>query len=564
MDKPDAISVSALSFTYQRTTTPVLQGIEFHQPQGAFYAIVGPTGAGKSTFLRVLSGVVPMFFKGQIEGRIKLFDEDISGRSIGELSRTVGMVFQDFESQIFSTDVLLEVCFGMENLGIDLPTIRSCAGSVLAKVGLAGFEGRDVSTLSGGEKQRLAIAAILAMKPRLIVLDEPTTDLDPVGKQEVLAVVRQLADEGHTVLLVEHDCEELLKTDSIRLLTEGRIAAAGAPLEFFSDPEALIKSGVRPPEMVLLQKGLGLRPTTLEVRKVKELLAPDKFALDQEAVKRIEDEDRRTESNTEVLRLEAVSFGYQKEPVLRQVDLSFRQKEITAILGRNGSGKTTLVKLLNGLLRPDKGRVLLEGSDTVDLTVSALGRRIGFVFQNPDHQIFTASCREEVEFGLINHGVPKNERAEAIKKVLAAVNLSGYDDQDPYVMTKGERQRLAVASVLACEPEVIILDEPTTGLDYNEQQAMMELLVRLRDQGHAVVIVTHTMWVVAAYCDRVVLMSDGEVKADGPVREVFFHKKALSSSQVVPPPVILLAEAMNLRLLTVEEMLLCLRPKEDR
>ena len=554
----DAIRTDSVRFTYRQATEPSLNGVDYAQPEGTFACIIGPTGAGKSTFLRTLNRIVPGFFKGEFEGNVRLLGESIEGVRTAKLAGRIGMVFQDFESQIFSTDALLEVAFGPENAAVDPAEIRRRVSESLARVGLAGFEGRDTAAMSGGEKQRLAIAAVLSMDPAVLVLDEPTTDLDPAGKREVLDVVRALADAGHTVLLVEHDCEEILAADSVHLMDGGRIVREGPAIDVLAAVDDLAARGVRPPEMASVCARLGLAADSLAVEDVAREIERRGFAFDDAKVERLLAAEAARPAGDEVLRVEGLSFAYGDCAVLDGVDLSFRRGEIAAILGRNGAGKTTLVKALNGLHRPRAGRVLLDGEDTAAMTVSQLGRRVGFVFQNPDHQIFSATCHEEVEFGLVNHAVCGQDRASAVASALAAVNLTGYDDRDPYVLTKGERQRLAVASVLACKPDVIVLDEPTTGLDYGEQRAMMDLLVRLADAGHAVVIVTHTMWVVAAYCRRAILMEAGTVIADGPVRDVFADDQALSAARVIPPPAVRLAAQFGRRLLTVDEIASCL------
>jgi energy-coupling factor transport system ATP-binding protein len=554
----DAVRVEDLWFTYERGGAPALRGISLVVPEGRFHCLIGPTGAGKTTLLSALSRIVPRFFKGTPAGRIELFGAPIAEEEVATLARTVGTVFQDFEAQIFATDALAEVAFGMENLGVPPAEMRARATAALARVGLAGFEGRDTASLSGGEKQRLAIAAVLAMGPRLVVLDEPTTDLDPVGKREVLAVAMGLARAGHTVVLVEHDLEAITGADRVHVLVEGRVVAEGEPIGTLGRAADLAALGVRPPELATIVTGLGLPCEALDVERVARQLAPV-LAWDDDRVRAITRDAADDLAGDAAVRLEGVRFGYGARPVLDGVDLTIRRGEITAILGRNGSGKTTLVKLINGLLRPAAGRVLLGGDDTAAMGVSAIGRRVGFVFQNPDHQLFRATVREEVAFGLTHAGVPEAEHGARIAEALAAVRLTGAEDRDPFILGKGERQRVAVASVLACRPEVIVLDEPTTGLDHREQRAMMDLLLRLRESGRTIVVVTHAMWVVAACCRRAVLLAGGKVIADGPTREVFHRPGDIARAGIVAPPAAQLAARWGRKLLTPEEFVACAR-----
>jgi energy-coupling factor transport system ATP-binding protein len=247
---------------------------------------------------------------------------------------------------------------------------------------------------------------------------------------------------------------------------------------------------------------------------------------------------------------------------LKGVNWRVAQGEFAAIVGANGSGKTTLVKHLNGLLRPTSGRVVIAGKDIADRTVASLGREVGYCFQNPDHQIFSSTVRDEVAFGPRNFGLPKEDVVRNVSDAIKTVGLEGREEADPFALTKGERQRVAVASVLAARPPVIVLDEPTTGLDYAEQRRMMDLVTRLNAEGHTIIIITHSMWVVAEYAPRTVVMADGEIIADGPTREVFSKAAALARANLLPPRLARMTQPWGMTLFTAKEYLECVNPSE--
>jgi len=556
----EAVRIRDLRFRYRHAPAPALRGVDFDLARGEYCCIMGPTGAGKTTFARCINGIVPHFFKGEISGEVSVFGTGTLKRKVAEISRDVGMILQDFESQIFSTDVLLEVAFGMENLGVPRGEMKTRVRQALDTVGLAGFEHRETAGLSGGEKQRLAIASVLAMRPGLLVFDEPTTDLDPVGKAEVFSLLRRIADQGRTVVLIEHEAQQAQTAGRIHLMRDGVWAAQGAPHEILGDPDLLESNSVRPPDLAVIADHLGVALPDLSLDAAEQALKRIQLRWDEHKYEGVI-ASTGAPSGEDLFAIEGLTFSYGHDrPALRDLELRIGEGEFVAIVGPNGSGKTTLVKHLNGLLRPGRGRVRFKDADLAGMGVSELGRRIGFVFQNPDHQIFCATCREEIEFGLRNYGYAPSDWPRRVEGALARVALDGYGDRDPFVLTKGERQRLAVASVLACEPEVIILDEPTTGLDYPEQAAMMDLLRSLHAQGHTVIIVTHTMWVVARYAPRTVLMIDGKIAADGDTRAVMHDAGLLSRARLAAPGAALLASRLGRRLLTPGEFKLCTIP----
>jgi energy-coupling factor transport system ATP-binding protein len=468
------------------------------------------------------------------------------------------MVFQDFEAQLFSTNVAHEVAFAMEQIGMERAEMAARIDAALEAVGLAGFERRDPTSLSGGEKQRLAIASVMALRPSVIVLDEPTTDLDPEGKAEVFALIRRLRDQGVNLVVIEHEAEELRECDRILILNEGEIIADEPPDRLMTRLELLERCGIHPPDLNRLLTRIGIPAHARSVddaeaiiRKARGLHTEDVGSL-RVPIERAYDEHTVAPPLVEIRGLTHVYT--QGARALDRVDLTISSGEFLAIIGQNGSGKTTLAKHIVGLLQPTEGRILLGGRDRQRLGAAETAREVGYVFQNPDNQIFAATVEDEVAFGPRNFGLAPDEVERRCARVLQAVALDHARKRDPFLLGKGERQRLAVASVLALEPRLLILDEPTTGLDYRQQRRMMELVSELHRAGTAIVIITHTSWLVAEYADRALLMRSGKKLFDGPVRALFAEPELLARSSFRVPEITALGQRFGVTALSVEEL----------
>ncbi len=562
-EKTAAVTVQDLAFAYRTgdgALVPALRGVNLEIFPGEVVAVLGPSGAGKSTLCYCLNGLIPHVIRGEWSGEVRVFGRSTRAARPAELAVDVGMVFQDFETQLFSTNVELEVAFGLENLATPPAEMRRRVAEALALVGLAGLGRREPATLSGGQKQRLAIAAVLAMRPRVLVLDEPTTDLDPRGREEIVQVLDRLRAQGRTMLVVEHETEQAVSADRVVVLEGGRVAASGPPAEILTDADGLEARGIQPLASAALLSRLGL-PPALTVEDAVRVLREAGYRIDPDRYAALVRSDRaRSADGDEVVAVDDVTFAYPRSgPAVRGVRLRIRRGECVAIVGHNGSGKTTLAKLLNGLLAPAAGDVRIRGRSTRGQSVLQLGRTVGYVFQNPDHQIFAETVYDEVAFGPRNQGLAEREVRARVDEALAAVGLSGREGEDPFAMTRGERQRVAVASVLATRPEVIILDEPTTGLDYREQRRMMDLVQRLNAAGHTIIMITHALWLVAAYAHRTVVMRDGALWMDGPTREVLAREAELTEAALRPPPIVRIGLALGAPLLSVDEAVAVLR-----
>jgi energy-coupling factor transport system ATP-binding protein len=392
------------------------------------------------------------------------------------------------------------------------------------------------------------------MEPEVLVMDEPTTDLDPVGRQEVLSMAGDLRKTGRVLLIVDHEPEAAEDVDQVWLMEDGQIVAKGKPREVLGDIARLESCGVKVPPLIELFSAMGWPGSPLTVKEAIAVIQKDHWVKPGQL--KPEGPPDRDSRGPAVLEAQGLGYLYPTHHVeaLQNVDLSIREGEFVALLGQNGSGKTTLAKHFNGLLKPTRGRLLLKGKPTEQYSHLDIARLVGYVFQNPDHQIFSKTVYDEVGFGLRMLGESHKTIQKRVSEVLEVVGLQGYEHKIPFALTKGERQRLAVASVLAVRPQVLVLDEPTTGLDVRQQRDLMEMLKSLNRKGHTIIIITHSMDVAAEYANRVVVLKEGVILRDGPTRDVFFQEDLLAKASLRPPPLVQLSNWLGTRAVTVKQM----------
>jgi energy-coupling factor transport system ATP-binding protein len=558
---PPLVTVQNVRFTYRSASAPALDGIDLTIQHGEFVAITGAAGAGKTTLCLALCGIVPRRLKGKYEGTVRIGELDVARVSHPGLFTKVGIVFQDPDSQLFSQEVEEEVAFPLENLGVPSAEIerRLTWALELVRLPVAEFRRRFTFALSGGQKQRLALAAVLAVAPGLIILDEPTAALDPIGRAEMFDAIQNLRrDKELTIVMVEHETEHIARyADRVLLMREGRIVDSGPPGRVFSSGDTLERLGVRPPQVVEVTGRLailGLLPhPSLSVEGAAQTI---RAALDHgpsspfaSGVKRqsLQAPESMRRESPPIINVEHVSFQYDRRNpslVLDDVNLAFHGGEFIALIGQNGSGKSTLARLLNGLLQPTKGRIINRGLDTRTASVSALARHIGYVFQNPDFMISQATVRDEIAFGPRAVGL---ESVEIEKRVALAAEELGLTDclsRDPLDLGKGQRERLGVAAILATRAPVLVLDEPTTGQDWRQSLEMLDLARRLNAAGHTIIMITHNMQLVARYARRVIVLARGTVLIDGPPEQVFAQPDLLATTFLEPPQVTQLAQSL--------------------
>lgn len=479
------IRVRDFSYTYGTAEKPSLESISLEVPAGELLLVTGHSAAGKTTLAFALAGILHQEIGGSFEGSITF-----KGKAIGEfdgmkeLSHHVGMVFDDAESQLIFTTVEEEICSGIENRGFSEAEIERRLKAVMEMCEISQLKNRAPHTLSGGQKQKVALAATLVLDTEVLILDEATSEMDTKAVKRVFSILKKLKEEeGKTIIIVDHNVEAFLEIgDRVVLLEKGRIKEVKSPKDF-TDPGACPagnsdkKSHFIPEEGTQNVPPLEAKSSTFPIISVKQL----------------------SQRYDEVLALEAVN-------------LDIYPGEFIAILGENGSGKTTLVKHFNGLLKPHSGSVTVKGLDTGQTPINELVRHTGLVFQNPDNMLFEDTVQAEIAFGLNNIGAGGDR--EAIPRALELVGLGGTEQVFPRHLSRGERQRLAVACVIAMRPELIVLDEPTTGLDAEESDRMMQLMRRLQQEGHTIVMVTHNLQIVENYAERVIRMESGKIIED--------------------------------------------------
>ena len=566
------VDIKDLVFQYDAASTPTLQHVSFQVSQGETVALMGRGGSGKSTLCFTLNGLIPQFVSGTFSGEVRINGQDIRPLRVSDLAGKVGLVFQDFETQLVSTNVEMELGHPLEYVNSPLSLCETAQRIrwALEKVGLSGLERRDPFSLSGGQRQRLVLASLLVVRPGIFVLDQPMTDLDPEARTQFRALFDALRGEGLSIIFSAHEPEEVMSADRVCVLHEGQIVWDGPPASFFREPTLSTENGIRPNSLVECFSGFSLASLPVTVEEAWK--AADEFGLTLDPPPSVFQDERvgpvRETSgkmqNKPVLEIEHVSFSYEGEAnAVEDLSLSIGKGEFIAIVGKNGSGKSTVGKLLNGLLLPSTGQILVGGHDTRSTAVSDLAKVVGYVFQNPDHQIFAETVCEEVAFGARNIGCTQEECDLRVRESLAAVGLDEEmsRNQDPFSLTKGERQRVAVASALATKPEVLIFDEPTTGLDAEETDKMMDMFRLLNRQGHTIIMITHTMRLVAEYALRCVVVSQGQLVADGSTREIFSQPTLLESCSLEVPPLIRFGQRWGHTLLTKAEVKASLREK---
>jgi energy-coupling factor transporter ATP-binding protein EcfA2 len=495
------IEFRGVTYSYPGTETPVLRNLSLEVEEGELLLVIGASGSGKSTLLRCLNGLVPHFYGGHLSGSVR-----VAG--------------QDPEAQFVVDSVEDELAFSMENHNLGTTLMRKRIEEVLDQINIAHLRHRKINTLSGGEKQRVAIGAVLTLQPQVLVLDEPTSQLDPQSAEEVLTTLQKLnADLGLTVVLSEHRLERVVQyADRVLYLPgEGRRPVAGTPREVLAHVDLT-------PPLITLAKELQWQPMPLTIKEgrrfARSLSLP---RVNGEAWK--EPGSPKRSARDAIINVDDVWFSYDGLEALRGISLSVRPGELLALMGRNGSGKTTLLKQIVALLRPERGRVELWGKDTRGQEVQDIARRVGFVPQDPGSLLFADTLREELDFTLRSHGLPGG----GYQDLLASLDLSRYENSYPRDLSGGERQRAALAAILVADPDIILLDEPPRGLDYYQKQSLSNFLAQKQAAGKSVVMSTHDVELVAQCADRVVIMGDGQIVVDGPAKQVMSSSMVFAS-----------------------------------
>lgn len=517
----EIFKVENITYYYPDNEFPSLKQVSFKINDGELVLVVGPSGSGKSTLLKLLAGLVPNFYGGTLSGKVFFKGRDVT-RAKKVLVPEIGIVFQEPEKQIILTDVEREIVFGMENLGMSKDLIKRRLAETLDFMGIRELMQRKTLELSGGQKQLVAIAGVLVMNPEVLLMDEPTSQLDLIHAEEVLNIIRKIAEEtGKTVIMTEHKLERCLHfVDRVIAMKEGEVVFQGKPQEYcrWSIDNGF---GIVPPiPRFFGELSMGVDPLPITVKEGRKVLLNMKFA-GEEAVF---DRKAKVQMKTEVLpeiEIKNLWFSYDNvNDVLKNISLRIYKGEFVSILGQSGAGKTTLIKNINGLLKPVKGKVEIQGRSIEGLTVYELSKKIGFLNQTLDNYLFNETVEEEIKYTLNNF---KIEWTEKIYNILNKLGINQLKHKNPRDLSVGQKLRVVLAIILSAYPNILILDEPTRGMDYLNKAELGKLLLELKNQGVTIILATHDVEFAGEFCDRVVILFNGEIVADGNKKDVLVN-----------------------------------------
>ena len=541
------VVLQQVSYSYPLESKPALRNISFEVQAGEFVSIIGSNGSGKSTLCQAIRGLAPKFSGGELTGRVLINGKDVATRTIGDLAKDVGFVFQNPFTQLsgVSPTVFDELAYGLGNLGVPRAEMIERVERMLTLTKLDPLRDRNPFELSGGQQQRVALASILIMEQPILVIDEPTSQLDPETTDAMFELIDSARQQGSTVILVEHKMEQVAElSDRIIVMHDSEIALSGTPAEVFSNP-LCEELGVRLPESSYLAKALARQGVELSspILSVNSLISD----LASRYEVRNETDDLPAISSVEVaqplIKVSDVRFSYPSGvEAIGGVSLEIEAGQSVGIIGQNGAGKTTLAKLLNGLLKPVDGTVSISGEETTKWTAAQTARRVGYVFQNPDDQIFNKTVREEIEYGLLRMGLSPEARQARVSEAMSLTGMTRFRDVNPYDLPASIRKFITIASVLAMDTEIIILDEPTAGQDLTGLNRLIEILRVLQERGKAVITITHDMEFVSFNFSRTIVMAHGRILVDGPTDQVFYDKPTLEEAMVSQPAFVQVAD----------------------
>jgi len=548
------IQIQELTFKYTGSKHNALENITLEIEKGGFVGIIGESGAGKTTLCNCINGLIPHHYTGDFYGSVKVDGDDTFDVDAGKLALKVGSVFQDIESQLTGYFVEDEILFGLENFGIPADQIEKRIASALETLGISELRHREISTLSGGQKQKVVFAAILALEPQILVLDEPTGELDPASSVQIFALLKKLNEEkGITIVIAEQKimllCEFVKK---LIVLEKGTCVHYGEIRSTLTHQKEMEEAGINCPRVLTLTGKMekeNLLPADctgegricLNANEAAQIVkkAIGTKALHTEVAEPVE----ALESSDTVLSFQNVSFSYNETANVKNLNVNIHKGDFTAIIGSNGAGKSTFSKLCNGLLKPSAGDVLVLDKNTKKEKVSNLAKHIGFLFQNPDRQICCGTVREEIAFSLRNNKVPESEIKTRVENTIKEFGFN--PDTEPFNMSRGQRQRLCLACLIALNPEILILDEPTTGLDYRECMEVMEKIRQLNENGTTVIMVCHDMEVVLDFAKKIIVMNRGEILGEGSARKVLADDTLLNKARLLPPQIAQVAKLLG-------------------
>lgn len=512
------ITIKDLTYFYPDSQKPSLDRINLEIPEGQFVLVVGGSGSGKSTLIRALAGLIPEYYGGTYRGKIFIDDSEVKSIDRRSLVQQVGLVFQNPESQLVMTNVEQEIAFGLENLGLPNSLMKRRIMEVTSALGLSNYLHSFIPELSGGQKQKVALSSVLAMQPNILLLDEPTSQLDPIAGEDILTMIRRLNEEnGITVVLIEQRLERCFHlADRILVMDNGQIVYDHHAPEVISHWAVKNNTPFIPP-LAKLFAGIGYPKVPVTVKQgrriLRSLYLPGNSSTPKPVTLATKNEAIKTGPEKCLVDIQNLWFTYPNgEEVLKDINLKIMPGDFMVLMGENGAGKTTLVRNINGLLKPGRGKITVWGQDTRKSSVEELASVVAYLSQDPNDYLFLPTVRKEIKFTLNNLGLADDGISQ---EIMTRLKLTSYAETNPRDLSTGERQRVALASVLVSKPKLLLLDEPTRGLDYLLKEELGKILLQLRAAGTTILTITHDVEFAAEYADKIILMADGTIISQG-------------------------------------------------
>ncbi|WP_040306642.1 ABC transporter ATP-binding protein [Caloramator australicus] len=506
----EMIKIKDLTYYYPETSRPALENINLTINEGDFVLIVGPSGCGKSTILRAINGLIPNFYGGKIKGEVLVKNKNIKDISKKELFKTVGFIFQDPEKQSVYNTIEREIAFGMENLNMDITRMKKNIAEVSNLFNLDFIKEKSINNISGGERQKVEIASVVAMDPEVILLDEPTSQLDPISADEILNAINKLnKDMGKTIILVEQRLDKSFDmADKILIMQNGRITneIGKDEINIYIDKINFL------PKVSIIFKEAGFKAVPLNIKEAKKIIANKNVPNKRDSnIKSFKDE---------ILKVEDLYFEYSpNRPILKNINFNLHKGEVLGIMGHNGAGKTTLSKILVGLIKKFKGKIILNGKEIERLNDVERVKSIGYLAQNPTLYFGRDTVFDEVSYSLRNIGDFDREK---LIELLKKFDLYGIMDKNPRDLSGGQKQRLAIACTVVTKPDILILDEPTRGIDIYHKIEIGNFIKEYASLGKSVIIITHDSDFVGDFCDSTMIMHQGEIVAHGKTLDILY------------------------------------------
>lgn len=539
------IELDNISFSYPESDGPTIKNVSLKIEQGTFTAIVGHNGSGKSTLANLICGILlPNSGKVTVDGLDTANDDTFE-----RLRRTCGMVFQNPDNQIVASIVEEDVAFAPENLGVEPKKIREIVDECLEIVGMSEYKMHSTSKLSGGQKQKVAVAGILAMSPKCIIFDEATAMLDPKGRKDVMDTLIKLnREQGITVITITHYMNEAALSDRMILMNKGAVAMDGTPCELFSKVEKMVEYGLTVPQITELifeleRSGADVKRGILHTMEAADHIEEKHLAVSDDTAKKT---NAYFSGSDPAIELENITVEYGKgtpfhRVAIDNVSIRLPKGKIIGLIGHTGSGKSTFARLLNGLLKPDSGKVYIDGVDIWEKPkeIGKIRAKVGLVFQYPEYQLFEETIYKDIAFGPKNMGIKGDELDKCVKD---AAKFCGIDESilesSPFEISGGQKRRVAMAGVIAMRPSMLVLDEPAAGLDPEGRDNVLGGLIDYhRKNGSTMLMISHSMEDIAKYADCILVMKDGKVKAFGDVQDIFKDQNMLFETGLDVPQI---------------------------